>query len=288
MPLAIVLAVIDGAPGSEAAMKAALEVGRRFSARIDLLHVEIDPASAVPVVGEGMSGAAVEQIIDSLQAEAETRRKEAERLFDQLCVAAKLPVVEPDSTPKAGEFSVAFHKVKGTEPDEVLRHGRLADLIVLARTGWEGDGGLSATFDGALFDSGRPVLLLPQAPVAGFGRSVAVAWDGSRESARAATAALPFLENAEKVIILTARETDHDAEPSQLAGFLAAHGVAGKTWAFSPDGGIGDALLEEAGKAKADLLVMGAYGHSRLRELVLGGATRDVLVNAAIPVLMAH
>jgi len=288
MSLAVILAVIDGAPGSESAMKAALELGRRFKARTDLLHVEIDAASAVPVVGEGMSGAAVEQIIESLQAESEMRRKEAERLFKELCVDAKLPVVAPDAAPLAGEFAVSFHKVKGTEPDQVLRRGRLADLIVLARSGWDGDGGLSATFDSALFDSGRPVLLLPQAPVTGFGRSVAVAWDGSREAARAVSTALPFLETAESVAILTARETDNQAEPSQLLGYLAAHGIEGKTWAFTPEGGIGEALLAEMGKAKGDLLVMGAYGHSRLRELVLGGATRSVLANATVPVLMSH
>jgi len=288
MSLAIILAVIDGAPGSESAMKTALELGLRFKARTDLLHVELDPAGAVPVVGEGMSGAAVEQIIESLKAESETRRKEAERLFKALCVDAKLPVVEPDAMPKAGQFAVAFRKVKGTEPEQVLQRGRLADLIVLARSGWEGDGGLSATFDSALFDSGRPVLLLPKAPVAGFGRTVAVAWDGSREAARAVSAALPFLEAAETVAILTARESDSQAEPSQLLGYLAAHGVEGKTWAFTPEGAIGEALLAEAAKAKADLLVMGAYGHSRLRELVLGGATRGVLANAAIPVVMSH
>lgn len=288
MSLAVILAVIDGAPGSESAMKAALELGRRFKARTDLLHVELDPAGAVPVVGEGMSGAAVEQIIESLQAEAETRRKEAERLFKEFCVEAGLPVVEPDAAPKAGEFAIAFHRIKGTEPDLVLRRGRLADLVVLARSGWEGDGGLSATFDSALFDSGRPVLLLPQATAEGFGRTVAVAWDGSRESARAVSASLPILETAEKVIILTARETDNHAEPSQLLGYLAAHGIEAKTWAFTPESGIGEALLAEANKAKADLLVMGAYGHSRLRELVLGGATRGVLADATIPVLMSH
>lgn len=288
MALAIILGVVDGAPGSEAAMKAALELGARFKTHTNLLHVELDPAGAVPIVGEGMSGAAVEQIIESLKAESETRRKEAERLYKELCVDAKLPVVEPETLPQAGTFAVAFHRVKGTEPDEVLRRGRLTDLIVLARSGWEGDGGLSATFDSALFDSGRPVLLLPQAPVAGLGRQVAVAWDGSREAARAVSAALPFLETAESVVVLTARESDNHAEPSQLVGYLAAHGVEAKTWAFKPEGGIGDALLAEAGKAKADLLVLGAYGHSRLRELVLGGATRSVLGNAAIPVLMSH
>jgi nucleotide-binding universal stress UspA family protein len=98
-----------------------------------------------------------------------------------------------------------------------------------------------------------------------------------------------LLTAAEKVVILTAREPGSEAEPSELAGYLALHGVDARTWAFTAGpGSLGDALLEEAGKAEADLLVMGAYGHSRLREMVLGGVTRAILGDAAIPVLLMH
>ena len=90
-------------------------------------------------------------------------------------------------------------------------------------------------------------------------------------------------------MVLSAREADDGPEPSELVHYLAGHGIAAKTWAFTPGAGsVGDALLAEAQKAGADLLVMGAYGHSRLRELVLGGATRGVLTHGAIPVLLVH
>lgn len=289
MPLARILAVIDGGAGSEAALKAALGLGKRFAAQVELLHVEIDAEKSVPIVGEGISGATVQQIIESLRAEARSRLETASGLFDTHCVKAKLSVTETDAMPQAGKFSVSFNHLIGREAEEVLNRGRLADLIVLARSAPTGEGGLSTTFDAALFDSGRPVLLLPANGEIDFGATVAIAWDRSRESARAVSLALPFLAKAKKVVILTAREADTDAEPSELVHYLAAHGVQARTWAFTPHtGAIGDALLSEAQQAGADLLVMGGYGHSRLRELILGGATRGVLAKASLPVLMAH
>jgi nucleotide-binding universal stress UspA family protein len=289
MSLAKLLAVIDGGSGSEAAVTAALDLGRRFSARVELLHVEIDPETAVPMVGEGMSGAAVEQLVQSLRVEAEQRRERARDLYEKHCVAAGLNVVEAHAVSAPGTFAVCFHSLVGSEVDEVLRCGRLSDLTVVARPGAEEEGGLTTTFDAALFDSGRPVLLVPTTPTRGLGSTVAIAWDRSREATRAVGVTLPLLIAAEKVVILTASEPGCEAEPSELAAYLALHGVEARTWAFTPGpGSLGDALLAEAGKAVADLLVMGAYGHSRLREMVLGGVTRSILGDAAIPVLLMH
>ena len=289
MGLATILALIDGAPGSEAALTAALTLGRRHDARVELLHVQPDVAAAVPVVGDGISGTAVEQIMDSLERDAQTRLGTARRLYEEHCVAAKLPVVEPDTELAPGMFTVAFRHVVGRDADEVLHRARLSDLTVIARSEAEPPRVMSLAFDAALFSSGRPVLLVPRQPVDHVGETVAVAWNCTREAARAVSAALPILAAAEKVVILTAREPGNDSEPSELAQFLAGHGITGRTWAFTPGpGSIGDALLGEAGKAGADLLVMGAYGHSRLRELVLGGATRGVVAHGSIPILMVH
>ncbi len=94
-------------------------------------------------------------------------------------MAATLPVVEPDGATETGAFSVCFRHVVNREVDQVLRYGRLSDLIVMARPGAESEAGLSAAFDAVLFDSGRAVLLVPAEPVTGFGATVAVAWDRS-------------------------------------------------------------------------------------------------------------
>ncbi|MGH6948041.1 MAG: universal stress protein [Kiloniellales bacterium] len=289
MTYATILAVVDGTEGGEAALGAALALGERMKSRVELLHVEIDAEASVPVLGEGMSGAVVEQVIESLRSGAQQRLTRARQLYQDRVVDRGVATAGPTAKPIAGQFTVVFDHAVGREADEVARRGRLADLIVIGRPSPEGDGVLSPSLDAALFDSGRPVLLVPPGQTAEFGKTVAIGWDRSREAARAAAVALPLLERAESVTVLTAREDDSGTEPSQLVKFLNGHGIEARTWAFVPDSGrIGEALLEQAGKAGADLLVMGAYSHSRLRELVLGGATRSVLRHATLPVLMAH
>lgn len=287
MSIAEILVVIDGTPGGETALDAALRLGRKFRSRVEMLHVEIDVESTMPMIGEGMSGAAVEQVMQSLRADVEARKAEARRLYQAQVVARKLHTVEPDAAPEAGKFAVCFRQVTGREVEEVLHRARLSDMTVLPRQGR--DDGTSPTLDAVLFDSGRPLLLAPAEPVADLGSTVVVAWDRSREAVRAVAAALPLLRRAKRVIVMTAREAATAVEPSELCRYLAAHGLAARTWAFSPESGsLGDALLGEAAKAEADLLVMGGYGHSRLREMVLGGATRGILARATIPVFMMH
>lgn len=288
MTIARILALIPGREGDEAPLDAALDLGRKFAARVELLHVEQDVDSAPPVIGEGMSGAALVQITESLRAEAKRNLEAARGLFERRCESVGLPLVEPDSPAEPGKFAVSFHHVVGREADEVKRRGRLCDLIVLGRGAGNG-AGPSAAFDAALFDSARPVLLVPPGRAEGIGEKVAVAWNGTREAVRATSAALPILEEAEKVVVLTARDGDTAAEPSELVDYLHCHGIEAHTWAFTPqNGSIGKALLAETDKAGAGLLVMGGYGHTRFREMVLGGATRSVLAGAKIPILMAH
>lgn len=289
MSLAAILAIVDGTAGSEAAMSGALQLGRAFNARVEFLHVEADAESSIPVMGEGMSGAAIEQIMQTLQAEAAARLANARRLFDRYRTAETLPVVSPEAAPVAGQFAVCFRHITGREPEEALHRARLSDLTVFGRSGHEGESGASATFESVLFDSGRPVLLLPAGTVKDLGSAVAVAWDRSRQAVRAVHAALPILRRAQRVVVVTARQDAADVEPSELIHYLAGHGINARTWAFNPESGaLGQEILREAAKAEAELLVMGGYGHSRLRELVLGGVTRSILSKAEIPVLMMH
>lgn len=289
MVLSKLLAVVDGTPSSERALSVALSLGQSFSCRVDVLHVELDAEASVPILGDGMSGAVVSQMIDSLRDTAKTRREEASRLFDDLCVRKGLAVVEPTAALKAGEFGVSFTHVVGIEADEITKRGGLADLTILARPEVDSDLDLSQSLDAAIFDTGRPVLLVPSDLPQDLLKTVAVAWNGSRESALCVAVALPFLKQAKKVVVVTARESAVKAGPSELTNYLAGHGVDAKTWAFTPgEEPIGDAILIEASKASADMLVMGAYGHSRFREMILGGATRSVISDAQIPVLLAH
>jgi len=288
MDWATILAVTDGAAGSDAAMAAALDLGQRFGARVDLLHVANDPRDLMPYVGEGMSGAAMDQIMASVESSNAKRREAVEASFKRLCSGAGRPTVTAEETVEAGKFAVCLDVVTGRQPEEIERRGRLADLIVMPHPSLiEGDE--SASLDAALFGSGRPVIMAPAQVKSGFGGKVAIAWDGSREGAVATSAALPLLKRAEEVVIITAREDEEVMEPSSLARFLAGHGVQGKTWAYTPGSeSIAEGLLDQADHAGADCLVMGAYGHSRLRERILGGATEGILERAKIAVFMMH
>jgi len=120
------------------------------------------------------------------------------------------------------------------------------------------------------------------------GSRIVLAWDGSVQAARAVGAALPFLRLAQQVTVTTAGEADRRVPAEALLAYLARHEVRAQSESFASAAGVGKGLVEQAARLRADLLVMGAYGHSRLRELVLGGVTRQVLVDAALPVFMVH
>lgn len=288
MDWASIVAVTDGGAGSDAAMTTAIDLGQRFGARVEFLHVANDPRELLPYVGEGMSGTALEQVMTSVEASNARRRDAVEASFEQLCRGAGLPEVGPEETVAAGSFAVCLTMVTGRQPEEIERRGRLADLIVMPHPALT-ESDESASMDAALFGTGRPVIVAPAEIIRGFGSKIAVAWDGSRESALAASAALPLLQAAKEVVVITARESDEEVEPSTLARYLAGHGVVAQTWSYTPGSeSIAEGLLNQTGQAGADCLVMGAYGHSRLRERILGGATEGVLRHARIPVLMMH
>jgi nucleotide-binding universal stress UspA family protein len=286
MTWASILAVTDGAPGSDAAMAAAIDLGQRFGARVTCLHVANDSSDLLPYVGEGMSATALEQVMASVEAGNARRREAVEASFKRLC--AGLPQVQPEASVPAGSFAVSLNIVTGRQPEVIERMGRLSDVIVMPHPGLT-EGDVTASIDAALFGTGRPVIVVPAQIKKGFGAKMAVAWDGSREGALAAAAALPLLGKAGEVVVVTAREDDDVVEPSALARYLQGHGIEAKTWAYTPAGeSITEGLLGQAEQAGADCLVMGAYGHSRLRERILGGATEGVLQKSRFPVLMMH
>ncbi len=170
--------------------------------------------------------------------------------------------------------------------------GRGADLIVMGQE--EGDDD-PAYYDGApdrvILESGRPVLMIPYtgAPEQ-IGKRAVIAWSDTRESARALRDALPLLENAEEVEVITANPPEDDVVPgADVARFLGYHGIEPKiSRVMARDLGAEDTLLNKVADSGADLLVMGGYGHARIRELVLGGVTHAILKHMTCPVLMSH
>jgi nucleotide-binding universal stress UspA family protein len=271
-----ILVLVDGGPLSDSTLETGLAVAGLFGAQVQALHVQADPATLVPIVGEGMSGAMVEQVMDAMSKAVDQRSERAKAAYDK--IAAR------------GGAKIVWRLESGPEPVVLAAAGRLSDLIVLGRPDKSMDGQTAASLDAALFDTGRAVLVAPPAAGLSFCRRVALAWNGSAEASRVVGMALPYLAKAEAVTILCAPGTDKRAPAEALAGYLALHEIKADVESFElhHHQSVGHALLEHAQKASADLLAMGAYGHSRLREMILGGATRDVLAQATIPVLMAH
>ena len=266
-----ILCPLTGASGDAAALGAALGLGLAFEAEVEVLHPRLDAVAAAPLVGEGLSGEVIEEVIAVAAREIEARAEAVRTLFET----------------KRGGMKRApasrFLDIQLSESD-VAHHGRLSDLIVLPRLEGQEAQETAQLFHALLMGAGHPLLMIPPGGAKPVGRRVAVAWNGSAEAARAVTAARPFLERAEAVFVLTAGS--HGA-PEGLITHLARHGVKASS-ATVREGDAGAHLLDAAVENGADLLIMGAYTHSRLRQLLFGGVTRHVLDHAPIPVLMMH
>lgn len=195
-------------------------------------------------------------------------------------------------------LSAEFRLVESQSPlvaDTVIDHGHYADLIIVPQVDRQADEGVEMDFDErVVMEAGRPVLVLPRQGEPKSFEKIIAGWNGSREAARAMFDALPLFKRAREVEIVWVnpqreREQSGSLPGAELASVLSRHGVK-VTASPLPSAGMnaGEALLQRAGDTGADLLVMGAYAHSRMREFVFGGATRHVLRHARIPVLMSH
>lgn len=286
MTIRKILAPVDGSEASRTALQSAFLIARRFQAHVLALHVRVGPTQAVPFVGEGMSGALVQELIELTEREGASRAAAAREIFDRLQLGAGIP---KRLAPGAGGPSAEWAESVGREDDPLVRLGRLADLIVVARPAADPDGLGHVTLSRALFETGHPVLVPSREQAETLGRRIVIAWNGGVQAARAITAGLPFLEGAEWVtVIRVGDERDDQHGLANVAEYLAWHGVAAETHAISGRGSVGEALNDAVAASGADLVVMGGYSHSRLRELILGGVTRHMLQKALPPLLLAH
>jgi len=178
--------------------------------------------------------------------------------------------------------------------DAVALHARYADLIVLGQPDPSDDGGVTPEFPGLItLAAGRPVLMIPYVgKFETLGKRALVAWNASRESTRAVTDAIPLLRLADtvNVIAFNPRGAAHGQVPGADIGlFLARHGVPVEVSHYrAEDIDAGNQLLSRAADLGSDLIVMGAYGHSRVQEMVMGGVTRTILESMTVPVIMSH
>lgn len=279
MPYKTILLHLHDIRRAERLLQAAVPLARDMSAHLIALSV-VPPYIVVPAV-DGM-GSAV-----SVEEHREFYRADMARLKQLHALAtAGQPFVS-----EWREADALFGTVAGT----LIDHGRCADLIVAAQK--EADWGNSTLLEDPerlAMESGRPVFLVPNAGRNGQPpRRVTVAWNGRREAARAVFDALPLLERAEEVNVVWIDADKEiragDLPVAEICATLARHGVKVQASQASSHGSdVGPELLRQAAAFGSDLLVMGCYGHSRLREFILGGASRHVLSHMSLPVLMSH
>lgn len=282
---------LSGHPSDQVALTTAFTVARLFDAHVDVFFAEPDVSQTVPLIGEGMSAGIINQIMRAAQDEQTVRLNKARATFAEIVAATG--IAKADTPPGPGTANASWHSVPKREDQAVLTLGAVTDLIVLpTQRGEEIEVQPTVTLETALLQGCRPILVTTPTPVSSVGSCVAIAWNGKTEPAAAVAGAMPFLYRAAAVHVLTATPSVGDGgwpAAADLIDYLAWHGIEAQAHHLEPaPDALGEALMSTAMDLGADLLVMGGYGHSRMRELIFGGVTRFVLGHATIPVLMAH
>ena len=272
-----ILLHLDASPRCEARLEAAGRLAEQHGAEVNALYA-VAPRMLQFPFADGMSV----QLLAEMREADDARRAATQSLFDK-AVAGGLK------------------RAKWLEPLEDLsmrgfsRQALYADLIVVGQREQndQSDRGVPGDFaESVLTDSGKPALVVPYIGTHGnIGRTVMIAWKETRETARAVAAALPMLQKADRVHVATwgPENSGERRREAELVGYLGRHGVEAVLHHYGDEpGNIGEYILSAAADHNADLMVMGAYGHSRAREWILGGATRTVLESMTVPVLMSH
>ncbi len=285
-PIRKLLLPLAGTEAGEAALATALAVATMWDAHVTALHVRVDSRNVAPLAGEGISGPMIEEMMSATDRESGERSSAIRAMVDRFVAERQVTVSAPRPNEKGA--TIGFATVTGREDDIVPQQARLADLTVVPHPDAGDELSGSEALHAVLFDSGRPVLIAPRIAPGSIGRRIAIGWNGTAESSAAVLGALPWLSRAEAVRILSAGEYQRPGPPAaDLADYLALHGIKAEIGIFHPvDREVGAGLLAGCAEFGADLLVMGAYSHSRLRQLILGGVTRHVLENAMFPVMM--
>ncbi|MDA5194252.1 universal stress protein [Govanella unica] len=285
----ILVPVADEALGRQA-LQAAVQLARVFAAHVTALHVKYDPAIPMPYVAGPIPADMLMELSTNAVKLADEQALRYRTMTATLFAEAG---IRTDAMPGDGlGASGEWLEDQGNIDFVYGAAGRVYDLAVVAQPTKGASEILIDVLEGLLFYSGHPVLMVPETPVARIGATTVIAWNGSREGARAATAALPFLKRADRIVILTVGDDSNSGEgpsPKALATSLKWHGVEAEIVHVKDDTlSDGQAILKSAAGLGADLLVTGAYSHSRLRELILGGVTHDLVAHASLPVLFGH
>ncbi len=285
MAYRVILVPVMGDAADPAALALTQAIAGRLRAHVVGLHVR-SPIS-IAVTGGMFEGAYMTpDLLNALEEAGRTSAAEARGVFRSWQEDAGIEMAAAPGTP--ARLTAEWSDVEAPVSAEIGRQGRTADLIVLARSARSYTEGTDEALQGALFQSGRPVLLVPGPAPADPFSTVVIAWNDSREAAHAVAAAWSLIGRAKRIVLFAGGDETLRRSAGRLAVHLAWRGYAPATVVGEASTDAGSNLLALAARENAGLIVMGAYSHSRLRHFVLGGVTSDVLRQATIPVLMAH
>jgi nucleotide-binding universal stress UspA family protein len=285
-----ILVPTGGADTDGAVFATALAAARPLAAHLHFVHVRIGPGEAAPHVPhvDFARGAALTNAIDKLEADAAARATNAKWHVRALCDAER--ILLQDEPARARGLTASWCEEEGNAEERLIRHARHHDLVVMARAR-KPNGLPPDLIELLLLVGGRPLLLAPERPPESLTGTVMVCWRETAEAARALGAAMPFLTRARRVVFAGVEEIPNglSAALDEVAAQFSWTGVNTEVWVVPTAGRTtAGALAAAAGECCADLVVMGAYGRARMREVIFGGCTQSFIEHADCPVLMMH
>ncbi len=270
MDWARIMAPLSGGEGDRRVVEAAVVLARPFGAEVACVHAPADLADLIPWMGDGFMGGVQATAVESIRQAALEGEAAARAVFESCDYERK-----------------SFLALASPVWSALAVEGRLSDVLVFDDAAARGRGSLADAFQQIVANEQRPTVVAR--PGLRVGGVVALAWDGGKEASRAMRTALPLLQKASRVVVLTAPTPSfRKCDPPRLQAFLAARDVQSDVEMVSDAGDVGLSLIRAAKSASADILVAGAFGHARLREFIFGGATRTFLGADGPPLFLSH
>ena len=280
-----ILVPVRGDGKAESVIVYAAVLAKAAKSHIEVTHCRARPEDLMPY-GVPIPKMLRKQMLEQASSIADAEEQVLKDEFEALAKKAGIKIVSGNG---GDGPSAEWVEEAGRQVDVIRQHGRLADVIVVPKPDIDRNLGTN-TLKAALFNTGRPVLMVPDKKDApeSLGQNVTIAWNGSLESSRAVTMTLPILRSAKSVTILSSGGEPAAASAEKLQEYLRAHEIESTISRFSGSGNVGKTLLSLSTELGADCLIMGAYGDSHERETVFGGNTQHVVDKAVMPVILVH
>lgn len=291
MSIKQILVPLTGETKAENVCSLAFDIAGKFGAHVMGTDTVAEPGPFLDQSGVGMMAAYYDELFKSAEKVQAQKRTNAAQAFESARTKFGAQLANPSAGQPAKASGVTAKWIPGTDYNgqTVSLFGRLSDLIVVAQPGPTASFGEMQVFETAVFTARRPVLVSPPGAKS-LGKRAAIAWNGSVEACGAVEGALDLLGGLDGVDIIQVGDIKAgNATAQSLAVYLGWHGIAAKIRNVADKGGSTAKIIAEEAKATgASFLVMGAYTHSPIRELILGGVTQHMIGHAGVPVVMAH